>query len=102
MTCEVLPLIKKCGDSAAFLKIIRGAVEMRRTPLALAISIALASGSVLISNPVLAQDDQSAETDTIEEIITTGSRIRKDVFTSSAPMDVIDMDKASVLGIATL
>jgi len=75
---------------------------MQKTPLALAISVALASGSVLISAPVLAQVEESATSEVIEEIVTTGSRIRKDVFTSSTPMDVIDVGKASVLGIANV
>ena len=75
---------------------------MKKTPLSLAISIALASGSVVIGTPVLAQDEDAATTEVIEEIVTTGSRIRKDVFTSSSPMDVIDMDKASILGIANV
>jgi len=75
---------------------------MERTPLALAISIALANGSLMMSTPVLAQDEGAADTEAIEEIITTGSRIRKDVFTSSAPMDVIDVGQASIQGIANV
>jgi len=75
---------------------------MKKTPLALAISIALANGSLIMSAPVLAQDEVSEATEVIEEVIATGSRIRKDVFTSSAPMDVIDIDEASIQGIASV
>ena len=74
---------------------------MKKTPIAVAVSIALANGSLLMSAPLLAQDEGAAQ-ETIEEIIATGSRIRKDVFTSSAPMDVIDVESASVRGIASV
>ena len=78
---------------------------MKKTPIATAISIALANGSLLLSGTALAQaieDAEEAKSDAIEEIIATGSRIRKDVFSSSSPMDVIDIDEASVQGIANV
>ena len=76
---------------------------MKKTPIATAISIALANGSLMFSSPALAQDDDSAEaTEALENIIVTGSRIRKDVFTSSTPMDVVDIQEASVQGIANV
>jgi len=75
---------------------------MKQTPLALAVSIALANGSLLMSAPVFAQDEVGAEQEAIEEIIATGSRIRKDVFTSSAPIDVIDVEEASIRGISSV
>lgn len=75
---------------------------MNKTPLALAISVALAGGSMLTGGPVLAQDEEGAASPAIEEIVTTGSRIRKDAFTSSAPMDVIDVGNASIQGIANV
>ncbi len=73
---------------------------MKKTPLASAISAILAAGALSTSNVAFAQDE--GDTVAIEEIIVTGSRIRKDVFTSSAPMDVIDVDEASVQGIANV
>ena len=76
---------------------------MKKTPLAFAISVALANGSLI--NPILAQeaDDTNAQaSEVIDEVITTGSRIRKDAFSSSAPMDVIDVDEASIQGIANV
>jgi len=74
---------------------------MKKTPIAVAVSIALANGSLLMSAPLLAQEEGAAQ-DTIEEIIATGSRIRKDVFTSSAPIDVIDVEEASIRGISSV
>ncbi len=75
---------------------------MKKTPLASAISTILAAGA--FSAPVLAQDNAEylEEDGTIEEVITTGSRIRKDAFTSSSPMDIIDVQEASVQGIANI
>ena len=78
---------------------------MKKTPIASAVSIALAHGSLLMSGLAVAQEevtDEEAADETMEEIITTGSRIRKDVFSSSAPMDVIDIDTASLQGVANV
>lgn len=76
---------------------------MRKTPVATAISVALAGSSYAISVPALAQDTDTQQTvDAIEEVVVTGSRIRKDVFTTSAPMDIIDIEEASVQGIANV
>lgn len=79
---------------------------MKKTPIATAVSTALASGSLLMSSYALGQDevDETELEDNlqIEEIVTTGSRIRKDVFSSSTPMDVIDMEEASIQGIANV
>ena len=79
---------------------------MKKTPIASAISIALAHGSLMMSGLAVAQDDvnddEATSGEAIEEIVTTGSRIRKDVFTSSTPMDVIDIEEASIQGIANV
>lgn len=74
---------------------------MKKTPIATAVSIALAHGSLLLGGLALAQEDVADENE-IEEIVTTGSRIRKDVFSSSSPMDVIDVGEASLQGIANV
>ena len=71
---------------------------MRKTPLAAAISSVLATGSAMAPQVAMAQDDEVA----IEEVVVTGSRIKKDVFTTSAPMDIVDVDVASVQGIANI
>lgn len=74
---------------------------MSKTPIAAAISIALAQGSLMAANPAMAQErDDDAEP--IEQIVVTGSRIRKDAFSSSQPMSVIDVGEASVQGIANV
>ena len=76
---------------------------MRKSPLAAAIGLALANGSLVLSAPAYAQDNNAAEdAEGIEEVVVTGSRIRKDAFTSSTPMDIIDIGEASVQGIANV
>jgi len=79
---------------------------MKKTPIASAVSIALAHGSLMMSGIAVAQDDVNDDRansgEAIEEIVTTGSRIRKDVFSSSTPMDVIDIEEASIQGIANV
>ena len=72
-------------------------------PLAKAVSLAIATSTLSISPQVLAQDEDVAEDrDTIEEIITTGSRIRRDGFSSAAPIDVVLTENAVVSGISNL
>ena len=75
---------------------------MRKTPLAGAISSILAAGAFYSPGLALAQDDEAEDQRPLEEVIVTGSRIRKDVFTSSAPMEVIDIGEASIQGIANI
>ena len=74
----------------------------RKQPLACAI------GAIILaaSGPGYAQseaDEPLAEdSSVIEEIIVTGSRIRKSGFSSASPMDVIDVAGASRMGISNL
>lgn len=83
---------------------------MKKTPIASAVSIALAHGTLMMGGLAVAQEEgteekavASAQADRpIEEIVTTGSRIRKDVFSSSTPLAVIDVEEASVQGIANV
>jgi len=78
---------------------------MRKTPLASAISSVLAVSTLCATGTVLAQgqdEDLLEDVDSIEEVIVTGSRIRKNVFTSSTPMDVVDVSEASIAGIANV
>ena len=72
---------------------------MRKTPVAAAISTALAAGSVAVPQVALGQDTEAVE---IEEVVVTGSRIKKDAFTTTAPMDIVDIESASVQGIANV
>lgn len=81
---------------------------IRKTPLAIAIgAVAMAS-----SFSVLAQSDidsetiesaaQSQETAEVEEVVVTGSRISRDVFSSSSPIDVLTVDTAELQGISDI
>ncbi len=75
---------------------------MKRTPLATALSSILATGALHYPAQLLAQADEAEDDRTLEEVVVTGSRIRKDVFTSSAPMEVVDVEEASIQGIANV
>jgi outer membrane receptor protein involved in Fe transport len=72
----------------------------RKSPLASAISVALA-GALGLNHQVLAQEEEEAERQ-VEEIVVTGSRIRKDVFTSSEPMDVVLTENAAIQGMGSI
>ena len=77
-------------------------------PLARAISLAIAASSIGVYSHASAQDsqvtDQDKQTDQkpMEEIVTTGSRIRKDTFSSSSPIDVVLTEKAAPSGVSDL
>ena len=73
----------------------------RKTPLASAISISLAAGAFGMSQQAFAQAEDEAE-QAVEEIVVTGSRIRKDVFTSSEPMDVVLTENAAIQGMGSI
>ena len=64
------------------------------TPIAAAIVAALTPTSV-----VMAQSDDEANDEPLEEIVATGSRIRRDNFSSAAPMDVVLAENAASRGI---
>ena len=74
---------------------------INKTPLAWAISSILLTSSI----PVWAQSDaqpgvqQDAE---LEEVIVTGSRIRKSSFSSASPMSVINVADATRHGVSSL
>lgn len=75
----------------------------RTKPLARAVSLAIAASTLGVSPQAFAQtasDEDSSEP--IEEIVTTGSRIRKDGFSSSSPLDVVFTNQAAVSGISNL
>lgn len=75
----------------------------KKNPLAYTISCALAAGSLGFGNPALAQDpdaqDAANETE-IEEVIVTGSRIKRSAFDAATPIDVVEVEGASVQGLA--
>ena len=70
---------------------------LKKTPLASAISsitlaTALAAASVAV--PVFAADDETM----IEEVVVTGSRIKRADFTSNAPVATIGSDQIVITG----
>ena len=73
----------------------------KKTPLASAVSFAIATGSLGFSPMVLSQDAEDEATE-IEEVVVVGSRIRKDIFTHSAPIDVVLTEQAAVQGVAAM
>jgi iron complex outermembrane receptor protein len=64
------------------------------TPLAAAVITALYP-----VGPALAQDDAVPNDAPVEEVIVTGSRIRRDTFSSAAPMEVVLTEAAAAKGI---
>jgi iron complex outermembrane receptor protein len=53
----------------------------------------------LCISPAQAQDEGAQE---IEEIVTTGSRIKRDVFSSTTPIQVLDTESAARIGVASI
>lgn len=68
-------------------------------------SLALAAGGLFAITPVLAQqqdeqtDEQIVEEETVDRIVVTGSRLRRDEFSSISPLQVIDAAEARSLGL---
>ena len=62
----------------------------------------LAAGSLLFISPVQAQQDGADGDEAIEEVVVTGSRIRRDEFSSPAPIQVLDVDAGRKLGISSI
>lgn len=79
---------------------------LRKSPLATAVSVALASSAYGIAPKALAQAVEDAdqatenEQEVIDEIVTTGSRIRRDAFSSNTPIDVVLTETAQLQGVA--
>ncbi len=72
-------------------------------PLAKAISLAVATSAFGTSAQVLAQEtDSEVDEQVVDEIITTGSRIRRDGFSSATPVEVVLTENAVSSGISNL
>jgi len=54
----------------------------------------------LIASPVQAQDDNDEVE--IEEIVTTGSRIRRDAFSTTTPIQILDAEASARIGITSI
>ena len=78
---------------------------MKKTPLATAIGSIFAAGT-MTPLVVLAQEEDERQYATpeeeLEEVVVTGSRIKKDAFTTSQPVDIVDIREASIQGIANV
>ena len=58
-------------------------------------------GPMLFVSPVMAQD-AAADEGTVEEITVTGSRIKRDEFSSPSPIQVLDVNAGRKLGISSI
>ena len=79
----------------------------RRTPIATAVNLAILANAIGTASPVLAQtpeyeDPSRALDDTVEEIIVTGTRIAKDIYSSALPVDVLYVDDAQLAGVSDI
>ena len=54
------------------------------------------------ATPALAQDDGAAGDEPLEEIVTTGSRIKRDTFSTTTPIQVLNTEDAARIGIASI
>jgi iron complex outermembrane recepter protein len=76
-----------------------------KTPLARAISLAIGAASLGSAGTIAAQDTGGSGPSArapIEEIVVTGSRIRRDTFSAPQPIDVILPEQAVLQGVGTL
>ena len=64
------------------------------SPLVLAMSLCFSTAQ--------AQDNGADNDGEIEEIVTTGSRIKRDTFSTTTPIQVLDTESAARLGIASI
>jgi len=85
---------------------LRGITMLKRKPLSTAINCAIVATTLGISPLALAQnvaDDADTDGDLlIEEVVVTGSRIRRDSFSSSTPIDVIITAETASQGVPDL
>lgn len=76
---------------------------MNKTPLARAVSLAIATASLGAPAAIMAQEQQTvAATEELETVVVVGSRIRRDTFSSAQPIDVISADTAVTQGISSV
>jgi len=62
----------------------------------------LVLGPVLFLSSALAQEDGADDEDTVEEITVTGSRIKRDEFSSPSPIQVLDVAAGRKIGISSI
>ncbi|MFT5501092.1 MAG: iron complex outermembrane receptor protein [Woeseiaceae bacterium] len=71
--------------------------EINRTPILTPLAAAMLT-AIYPVGAAMAQD-AGADDEALEEVVVTGSRIKKDTFSSAAPMDTITTSSANVRGI---
>ena len=96
----IVSLLKTGGSRVTKKNLAKSRTESSRlvpriTPVAAAVMMAIYPFESAQPQEGTAQEEQ----ETIDEIITTGTRIRKDTFSSAAPMDVVVTETAAVKGI---
>ncbi len=66
-------------------------------------SLALAVGALITAPPVWAQQDdeqtEAVEEDALDRVVVTGSRLRRDEYTSISPLQVVDAGEARLFGL---
>lgn len=78
-------------------------MSISRNWLRLLPSWPLIAAMALCISPVQAQDDGAENDDEVlEEIVTTGSRIKRDVFSSTTPIQVLNTEAAQRIGIVSI
>lgn len=79
-------------------------IKKRRNSLLYGVAIAALTLPMMISGPVYGQDQDAAaeEEEEFEEVIVTGSRIRQSEFSSSSPVQIINMETTSLAGLVDI
>jgi iron complex outermembrane receptor protein len=62
-------------------------------------TVAVLSLAIFPVSTVSAQEDDASADEEVEEIVVTGSRIRRNEFTSASPIQVIDMERTTLAGL---
>ena len=62
----------------------------------------IALGIMFAMSPAQAQQNTDDEEDVTEEIVVTGSRIKRDAFTSPSPIQVLDVDAGRKIGVSSI
>ena len=66
----------------------------------LTLSLAMAGGTLMTAAPVWAQDDETAvEEETEDRVVVTGSRLRRDEYTSISPLQIVEAGDARRVGL---
>jgi len=75
-----------------------------RTPLATAVNLVILSGAFGLTSPALAENTEEdkrpdLDDESIDNIVVTGTRIAKDIYSSALPVDVLYTEQAQLAGV---